>query len=94
MASIAPNPKKRSYLMPPDCKDLIPVLQRAPAKPSLSTARVNGKIQAREVRVIGEQGEQLGIMPLANALSLAQSRSIDVVEMAPHAKPPVCGIVD
>ena len=94
MASITPNPKKRSYLLPPGCKDLIHVLQGTPLKPSLSTARVNGKIQAREVRVIGEQGEQLGIMPLAEALRLAQSRSIDLVEIAPRARPPICRIVD
>ena len=94
MASITPNPKKRSYLLPPGCKDLFDVLQGTPPKLSPSTFRLNGKIQAREVRVIGEQGEQLGIMPLAEALRLAQSRSIDLVEIAPRARPPICRIVD
>ena len=94
MASITPNPKKRGYLLPSGCKDLIDVLQGVPPKLSLSTAKVNGKIRAPEVRVIGEHGEQLGIMPLADALQLAQSRSIDLVEIAPRARPPVCRIVD
>ena len=44
--------------------------------------------------VLGEQGEQLGIMPIAEALRLAQSRGIDLVEIAPRARPPTCRIVD
>src|SRR5262245_30234363 len=94
MASITPNPKKRGYLLPPGCKDLIDILQGVPSQLSLSTARVNGKIRAPEVRVIGERGEELGIMPLADALQLAASCSIDLVEIAPRARPPVCRIVD
>lgn len=70
------------------------MLQGAPSKRSLSPARVNGRIRAREVRVIGEQGEQLGVMSLAAALQLARSRGVDVVEIAPRAKPPICRIVD
>ena len=94
MSGITPNLKKRSYLLPPGCKDLIHVLQGVPSKRSLSTVRVNGKIQAQEVRVIGERGGQLGIMGTSKALRLAQSRGFDLVEIAPHAKPPVCRIVD
>ena len=95
MGSITPNPKKRGYLLPPGCKDLIHVLQGAPKNPTLTTpARVNGKIQAPKVRVISDQGQQLGIMSLADALTLARSRGIDLVEIAPHAKPPVCRLVD
>ena len=94
MASITPNPKKRSCVLPPGCQDLIDVLRGAPPKRSLSTAPVNGKIQALEVRVIGERGEQLGLMPLAEALKLAQSRSLDLVEIAPRARPPTCRMVD
>jgi len=95
MSSITPNPKKRGYLLPPGCKDLVDVLKGAPPKPSLAiTVRVNGRIRAREVRVVGERGRQLGIMPLSEALSLARSGGIDLVEIAPHAKPPVCRLVD
>ena len=56
--------------------------------------RVNGKIAAREVRVIGKRGGQLGIMPLATALNMARSSGVDLVEVAPNTKPPVCRLVD
>jgi translation initiation factor IF-3 len=56
--------------------------------------RINGKIRAREVRVIGEDGHQLGVMTLAEAIRLAQSRGVDLVEIAPNATPPVCRVVD
>jgi translation initiation factor IF-3 len=56
--------------------------------------RVNGKIRAREVRVIGDDGVQLGILPLHDALAMARSQGIDLVEIAPNATPPVCRLVD
>lgn len=56
--------------------------------------RLNGKIRAREVRVVTEDGRQLGIISLAEAIRLAQSRGVDLVEVAPNANPPVCRIVD
>ena len=57
--------------------------------------RVNGRIRAREVRVIlGTTNEQLGIMKLQDALRRAQSLGLDLVEVAPTANPPVCKIVD
>lgn len=59
-----------------------------------SFIRVNGKIRAREVRVIGDQGAQLGVMPLGDALNLARNAGVDLVEIAPNANPPVCRIVD
>jgi len=56
---------------------------------------VNGRIRAREVRVImGSSGEQLGVMKLSDALRKAQSIGLDLVEVAPTANPPVCKIVD
>src|ERR687888_1520441 len=56
--------------------------------------RVNGRIRAREVRVIlGSTGEQLGIMKLPDALRKAQGLGLDLVEVAPTATPPVCKIV-
>jgi len=56
--------------------------------------RVNGEIRVREVRVISADGEQLGIMPVREALLLAQERNLDLVEVAPNAQPPVCRIMD
>ncbi|MBO8142186.1 MAG: translation initiation factor IF-3 [Firmicutes bacterium] len=56
--------------------------------------RVNGEIRVREVRVISPEGEQLGILPTREALSLAQERNLDLVEVAPNAQPPVCRIMD
>jgi translation initiation factor IF-3 len=56
--------------------------------------RVNEGIKAREVRLVGEKGEQLGIMPLYQALDLAKKKNYDLVEVAPTAVPPVCRIMD
>ena len=59
-----------------------------------SQARVNGKIRAREVRVIGPEGQQLGVLPLGDAINLARVKGVDLVEVAPNANPPVCRLVD
>lgn len=56
--------------------------------------RSNGQIRAREVRVIDETGAQVGLMAVDQALSLARSRELDLVEVAPDATPPVCRIMD
>ncbi|MGA7273453.1 MAG: translation initiation factor IF-3 [Candidatus Udaeobacter sp.] len=57
--------------------------------------RVNGRIRAREVRVIlGSNGEQLGVLKLTDALRRAQTLGLDLVEVAPMANPPVCKIID
>ena len=57
-------------------------------------ARTNRRIRAREVRVIGPGGEQLGVMPIDQALSYAQQQGIDLVEVSPMSKPPVCKVMD
>ncbi len=59
-----------------------------------SFVRVNGKIRAREVRVIGIDGKQAGILSLSEALNLARANGVDLVEIAPTATPPVCRVVD
>jgi translation initiation factor IF-3 len=59
-----------------------------------SFIRINGKIRAREVRVIALDGKQLGVMPLNDAISLARQSAVDLVEIAPNAVPPVCRVVD
>ncbi|MCX7886990.1 MAG: translation initiation factor IF-3 [Verrucomicrobiae bacterium] len=56
--------------------------------------RVNQKIRAREVRVVDSEGKQIGIMPINQALTLAEQRGLDLVEVAPNASPPVCKIID
>ena len=56
--------------------------------------RVNEKIRAREVRVIGPNGEQLGIMGVRDALVKAAEAELDLVEVAPTSVPPVCRIID
>jgi translation initiation factor IF-3 len=59
-----------------------------------SFVRVNGKIRAREVRVIGVDHDQLGVMPLTDAMNLARQHGVDLVEIAATAVPPVCRLVD
>ena len=56
--------------------------------------RVNDRIRVREVRVIDEEGQQLGIMPPQQAIQMARDRGLDLVEVAPQANPPVCRIID
>lgn len=56
--------------------------------------RINERIRAREVRVIDEKGEQLGILPPFEALKVARERGLDLVEVSPTAVPPVCRIQD
>ena len=55
---------------------------------------MNREIRIREVRVIGPEGEQLGILPTADALKKAQEVGYDLVEVAPTSQPPVCRIMD
>ena len=56
--------------------------------------RINEEIRIREVRVTSATGEQLGIMPTREALRMAEEQHLDLVEVAPKAKPPVCRIMD
>lgn len=55
---------------------------------------INEQIRDKEVRLIGEDGEQLGIVSVQEALKLAQDAELDLVKIAPTAKPPVCKIID
>ena len=55
---------------------------------------INEQIRDREVRLIGENGEQLGIMSAREAMKLAEEAELDLVKIAPNAKPPVCKIID
>ena len=62
--------------------------------PERDTTRINERIRVPEVRVIGDDGNQVGILSIEEALRLAQERDLDLVEVAPEAKPPVCRILD
>ncbi len=56
--------------------------------------RVNERIRTKEVRLVGDKGEQLGIMPVFQALEVARRQSLDLVEVAATAEPPVCRLLD
>ena len=55
---------------------------------------MNQQIRVREVRLIDDEGNQLGILPIQEALNLAYERNLDLVEVAPNAVPPVCRLLD
>lgn len=57
-------------------------------------ARINGEITAREIRLIGNEGEQLGVVSLREAMALAEEHDVDLVEISPTAQPPVCKLMD
>src|SRR6185437_5912668 len=85
---------QHQYISPPnrragDCP--IPPLDKRSQK---SFIRTNDRIRAREIRVIDENGEQLGVMAPFDALKIARERSLDLVEISPNAVPPVCKIQD
>lgn len=61
---------------------------------TISDLMINEQIRDKEVRLIGENGEQLGIVSIREAMRLAEDAGLDLVKIAPTAKPPVCKIVD
>jgi translation initiation factor IF-3 len=63
-------------------------------KDIIKQLRVNERITAKEVRLVGEKGEQLGIMPLVQARETARKHNLDLVEVAPTSVPPVCRLLD
>jgi len=64
------------------------------SKDIIKQLRVNDRIIAKEVRLVGEKGEQLGIMTLAQAREVARKHNLDLVEVAPTSVPPVCRLLD
>lgn len=56
--------------------------------------RINEKIRGKEFRIISQDGEQLGVMSLGQALDIARKQELDLVEIAPNGKPPVCKIMN
>ena len=63
-------------------------------RPPTQRVRINKLIRASEVRLISDDGQQLGVMPLKDALTMATEAHLDLVEVAPQANPPVCRIMD
>ncbi|MBP3352158.1 MAG: translation initiation factor IF-3 [Lachnospiraceae bacterium] len=61
---------------------------------TISDLLINEQIRDKEVRVIGEDGEQLGVMSIKEAMNLAEEAGVDLIKIAPTAKPPVCKIAD
>ena len=68
--------------------------RRDQERPSSNEPRINGRIRAHEVRVIGPDSDQLGIRSVEDALDGAERYNLDLVEVAPQARPPVCRIMD
>lgn len=61
---------------------------------TISDLMINEQIRDKEVRLIGEDGEQLGVVPTIDAMKLAKDANLDLVKIAPTAKPPVCKLID
>lgn len=61
---------------------------------AISDLMINEQIRDREIRLVGENGEQLGIMPTFKAQQMADAAGLDLVKIAPKAQPPVCKIID
>jgi translation initiation factor IF-3 len=73
----------------------VPVPRRFDRRPpERDQTRINDRIRVPEVRLIGEDGKQIGVVKTAEALSYAQQRDLDLVEVAPDARPPVCRVLD
>ncbi|MEK7858133.1 MAG: translation initiation factor IF-3 [Elusimicrobiota bacterium] len=64
------------------------------SSPNKDYTRINNRIQASQVRVIDSDGTQLGVKALSEALGIARTRGMDLIEIAPQANPPVCKILD
>lgn len=74
----------------------ISIYLNRPEEHKISTPdyRVNNQIRAKEVRLIGPDGENIGTVPIQEALQVAEEANLDLVEVAPGAKPPVCRVMD
>ncbi|HTY08211.1 MAG TPA: translation initiation factor IF-3 [Candidatus Edwardsbacteria bacterium] len=78
--------------MPPVFRSTTNIIQEAPT--IVREHRINAEIRVPEVRVIGHDGAQLGVLPVKDALKLAEEHSVDLVEIVPDAKPPVCKLIN
>ena len=105
MSGIEPDMNRRGPELPPGCKDLTDLLKSAQAPKTspklvgldpISTEHVfiNGKIRARKVQVCDEAGAVLGVVPIGEALALAESRDVDLVLVNAKVTPPLCVLID
>jgi hypothetical protein len=98
MPNDLPNSMERGYLLPVGCKDLIEAIRLQPKQEvapwGIRAIRKNDSIKAPLVRVLNFKGEELGVLPLAEALELAHPPEVDLVELKPKADPPICVLVD
>jgi translation initiation factor IF-3 len=69
-------------------------VKTVPKELVISDPRINERIRVTEVRLIGPAGEQVGVVPIEQALSMAREADLDLVEVAPEANPPVCKVMD
>jgi translation initiation factor IF-3 len=73
----------------------VPVPRRFDRRPpERDQTRINDRIRVPEVRLVGEDGKQIGVIKTSEALAYAQERDLDLVEVAPEARPPVCRVLD
>jgi translation initiation factor IF-3 len=73
----------------------VPVPRRFDRRPpERDTTRINERIRVPEVRLIDDEGKQIGVLKTSDALEFAQERELDLVEVAPEARPPVCRVLD
>jgi translation initiation factor IF-3 len=73
----------------------VPVPRRFDRRPpERDQTRINDRIRVPEVRLVGEDGKQIGVIKTTEALAYAQERDLDLVEVAPDARPPVCRVLD
>jgi translation initiation factor IF-3 len=73
----------------------VPVPRRFDRRPpERDQTRINDRIRVPEVRLVGEDGKQIGVVKTSEALAYAQERDLDLVEVAPDARPPVCRVLD
>jgi translation initiation factor IF-3 len=73
----------------------VPIPRRFDRRPpERDTTRINERIRVPEVRVVGEDVNQVGVLAIADALKYAQERDLDLVEVAPDSRPPVCRVLD
>jgi translation initiation factor IF-3 len=73
----------------------VPVPRRFDRRPpERDTTRINDRVRVPEVRLIDDEGNQIGVLKTADALKFAQDRELDLVEIAPEANPPVCRVLD
>jgi len=87
-------PRRHARLRTSGVPDRAPLTKERPIAPPTPDLRINDRIRVEQVRLVDQEGQQLGIRPTREALELARAQDLDLVEVAPTANPPVCRIMD